>query len=397
MGALKGIRIVDFTRVLAGPYCTMMLADLGADVVKVESVVGGDETRGWGPPHFVEESAYYLCANRNKRGIAVDLKQDGASVIVEKLVAEADVVIHNFLPKSAQRLGLSYERAKRLREDVIYCAISGYGAGDKRPGYDYMLQAVGGLMSITGETAGRPVKVGVAVTDLFTGQFAAISILAALRHRDATGQGQAIDMALYDAQIAMLANVASNVIVSGNDAKRYGNEHANIVPYQAFETADGYVVITVGNDHQYQAFCQAFDFADLAVDPRFASNAQRVRNRSVLIPALEARLRLWKTSDILSKLAATGVPCGEVKSVQAALTAKETAERELIWQVPDGRLAGLHMVGSPLKLLETPPELHRAPPGHGEHTVEVLQELGFADESIENWMKEGVITCSTSH
>ncbi|MCF8566468.1 CoA transferase [Alicyclobacillus tolerans] len=394
MGPLSGVRVLDFTRVLAGPFCTMNLADLGAEVIKIESVHGGDETRGWGPPFISGESAYYLCVNRNKRSIAIDLKSPEGSDIVRKLMADADVVIHNFLPRSANKLGLSYDQVKQVKSDVVYCSISGFGVSENRPGYDYIMQAMGGLMSITGEEGGTPYKVGVAITDLFTGLYAVVGIQAALMERQKTGQGQSIDMALYDAQIAMLANVASNVLVGQNDAKRFGNGHPNIVPYQLFDTSDGQVVITVGNDHQFQSFCSAFGLDELPIDPRFATNPSRVAHRTQLVEILQLTLSSFDTQEVLAKVNKAGVPCGPVRSVKQALFSDETALRNMLWNVPHPDLGDLTLVGSPVKLSATPPALRMPPPRLGEHTREVLSELSYHQDKIDDLKEKGVIlTC----
>jgi crotonobetainyl-CoA:carnitine CoA-transferase CaiB-like acyl-CoA transferase len=391
---LTGVRILDFTRVLAGPFCTMNLADMGADVIKVESTQGGDDTRTWGPPFVGEESAYFLCVNRNKRSIAIDLKSDEGRQIVRNLMLQADVVIHNFLPSSAEKLGLLYDQVKEVKPDVIHCSISGYGNTENIPGYDYILQAVGGLMSITGEPDGAPMKAGVAITDLFTGLYAAIAIQNALFHRMRTGVGQQIDMALYDAQIAMLANVASNVLVSGRDARRFGNEHPNIVPYQLFMTRDGEVVITVGNDHQFRAFCQAIGLEGLAGCQDYATNAKRVENRQSLVPLLEKHLLQFSTKEVLERMTSAHVPCGPVRSVAEALQAPETAKRNMLWKIQHPTAGELTMVGSPLKLSETPPLNHMAPPKLGQHTREILLELGYREAEIRRFEQKGVIlTC----
>ncbi|OFW81726.1 MAG: CoA-transferase [Alicyclobacillus sp. RIFOXYA1_FULL_53_8] len=391
VAALSGIRVLDLTRVLAGPFCTMQLGDLGADVIKVESVDGGDDTRRWGPPYIGTESAYYLTANRNKRSVALDLKTEQGRELLGQLMKTADVVLHNFLPESAARLGVSYEQVRALVPNIVYCAISGYGASENRPGYDYIMQAEGGLMSITGAEDGEPMKVGVAVTDLFTGLYAAVAILAALRHRDQNGDGQAIDMALYDAQLAMLANVASNVLATGREAQRFGNGHPNIVPYQRFDCQDGQVVVTVGNDRQFLDFCHALDLGHLSADARFASNADRVRNRQVLVPLLEEALRRLPTEDILEKLNLARVPCGPVQSVKEALEAADTDNREMIWNSEHPVLGEINLVGSPLKLLLTPPELYRHPPLHGEHTREIMAELDYNSTTIEEWLAKGAV------
>lgn len=391
MTALSGIRVLDLTRVLAGPFCTMQLGDLGADVIKVESVDGGDDTRRWGPPYVGTESAYYLTANRNKRSIALNLKTEQSRDLLAQLIQTADVVLHNFLPESAMRLGVSYEQVKAIRPDIVYCSISGYGTSENRPGYDYIMQAEGGLMSITGTEDGEPMKAGVAVTDLFTGLYAAVAILSALRHRDQTGNGQAIDMALYDAQIAMLANVASNVLVTGNEAQRFGNGHPNIVPYQRFDSQDGQVVVTVGNDRQFLDFCRALGLDDLSEEARFATNPDRVRNRKILVPLLQDALRLLRTDEVVARLNLVRVPCGPVRSVKEALEAEGTQNREMVWSSEHPRIGAINLVGSPLKLLLTPPELHRHPPLHGEHTREIMTELNYNPVTIEEWLEKGVV------
>ncbi|MHB1630368.1 MAG: CaiB/BaiF CoA transferase family protein [Bacilli bacterium] len=398
MQPLTGVTVVDFTRVLAGPFCTMTLGDLGANVIKVESPAGGDDTRAWGPPFAGTESAYYLCANRNKRSIALDLTTPEGRTICGQLIRQADVVVHNFLPHSADKLGLSYGRARAVKPDVVHCSISGYGMASNQPGYDYILQAVGGLMSITGEADGSPVKVGVAITDLFTGLYAAIAIQAALAHRTKTGQGQQIDMALYDAQMAMLANVASNVLIGSADAERFGNEHPNIAPYQLFQTADSQVVVTVGNDRQFKDFCVELDLPPLWADPRYATNAHRVEHRDTLTPLLESRIAELTTAELTARMAAANVPCGPVRSVRSALQADETAARQMIWTADHSALGRVDLIGSPLKLLGTPPALRYPPPMLGEHTQEILLELAYTGAGIQTLQEKGVVrSCSISH
>ncbi|MDQ0189916.1 CoA transferase [Alicyclobacillus cycloheptanicus] len=387
---LSGVRVIDFTRVLAGPFCTMNLADLGADVIKVESL-DGDETRGWGPPFAGDESAYFLCVNRNKRSIALNLADVEGRAVAARLIEGADVVLQNFLPSSAEKLGVSYEQVRAIRPDIIYASISGHGQGSARPGYDYIMQAIGGLMSITGDPAGPPMKVGVAITDLFTGLYATVAIQAALMHRAHTGEGQAIDMALYDAQIAMLANVASNVLISGKDAPRLGNGHPNIVPYQLFHTRDGAVVITVGNDRQFRHFCDELGIPPLYEDERYATNPMRVKHRDTLCPLIEAHLGAMSTAEVIRRLEKAGVPCGPVRSVQEALCAKETVQRDMVWDVVHRTAGQIQLVGSPLKLSETPPELRLPPPFHGEHTTTLLAELGYDEHQIQFMMEKGVV------
>src|SRR5512147_247819 len=286
MQPLQGIRVLDLSRVLAGPYCTMVLGDLGADVIKVESP-DGDETRTWGPPFVNGESAYYLCVNRNKRSIVVDFKTTEGRDIINRLIRQSDILVENFRPGSLARFSLDFESASALNPNLIYCSITGFGqTGSLRdkPGYDFMIQATGGLMSITGEPDGEPMKVGVAVADLFAGQNAVIAILAALQARTQTGKGQHLDISLFDSQVAMLANVASSYLISGNLPKRYGNAHANIVPYQSFQASDGWFVIAVGNDKQFAKMCEVIGKLELINDVRFTTNSARVQNRDELLP-----------------------------------------------------------------------------------------------------------------
>lgn len=387
---LSGIRVIDFTRVLAGPFSTMNLGDLGADVIKVESLEG-DETRSWGPPFAEGESAYFLCVNRNKRSIALNLSMPEGKEVAARLIQGADVVLQNFLPTSAKKLGLSYDQVRAIRPEIIYASISGYGRDIQRPGYDYIMQAMGGLMSITGEPSAEPMKVGVAITDLFTGLYTTIAIQAALLHRDHTGQGQAIDMALYDAQIAMLANVASNVLIGGKNAQRLGNQHPNIVPYQLFQTSDGAVIVTVGNDRQFKSFCDELGLFPLYEDSRYATNSARVLHRDSLCPLLESHMATLSTMDVMTRMDRAGVPCGPVRSVQEALHAQETATRNMIWEVMHRTAGPIQLVGSPLKLSETPTDVRLPPPMLGEHTRVVLTELGYQSHEIQSMLQKKVI------
>lgn len=390
-GPLAGVRVADFTRVLAGPFATMVLGDLGADVVKVEHVRGGDDTRTWGPPFASGESAYYLCANRNKRSLALDLGSEAGRDVSRRLLATADVVVHNLRARSAAKLGLSYDAVRQVRPDVVHCGISGYGEASDRPGYDYVLQAMGGLMSVTGEPDGEPMKAGVALTDLFTGLNAVIAIQAALAERARSGQGQAIDLALYDSQIAMLANVASSALVSGADATRYGNAHASIVPYQLFRTRDGSVVVAVGNDRQFRLLCEVLERPELADDPAYATNDQRVSSRETLVPLLEALIADRGQEELSARLQERGVPVGPVRTVVQALAAQETADREMVWQVPHPLLGTLPLVASPLKLGRTPPRAYLPPPRLGEHSTEVLTSLGYDRDAVDGLLREGVV------
>ena len=383
--ALHGVRILDLSRVLAGPWCTMTLGDLGADVIKIENPTGGDDTRGWGPAfaggdsHSAGESAYYLCANRNKRSVAVDLQTSAGQQLIRDLAAHCDVVVENFKAGALDRYGLDYASLKRVREDIIYCSISGYGRTSPlaaRAGYDFVIQAEGGLMSFSGEAEGEPMKAGVAVADLFTGMVAVQAILAAIIARRNDGQGQLIDLALFDCQLAMLANVASAHLVSGEEPQRFGNAHASVVPYQLLPVRDGEIVLAVGNDRQFRILCDSvLERPEFATDERFATNRARLQYRDQLIPMLREVLRTRDAADWLQRLERTGIPAGQVRSVGAALTSPEAVAREMVTTVPHPLIGELQMVASPIRMNGTPVQTRRPPPLLGEHTQEVLREL----------------------
>ncbi len=391
---LAGRKVLDLSRVLAGPWCTMILADLGAEVVKVENPQGGDDTRHWGPPYVGGEAAYYLCANRNKRSIAVDFSRPEGQEIVRRLAVRADVLVENYKLGGLDRYGLDYPSVSALNPAIVYCSISGYGRASPiadRPGYDYVIQAEGGLMAVTGPAEGEPMKVGVAVADLSTGMAAAQAILAALIARDRDGIGQHIDMALYDCQLSMMANVGAGYLASGAEPRRYGNGHPTVVPYQVFETADGRIVIAVGNDRQFAAFAKLLGRPDLAADPRFAGNPGRIRNRDALLAMVEPLVRARAGADWLAALRAAGVPCGEVRSVGAAMSAPETLARGMIRTVPHPTAGEVALVASPLKLSGTPVAEPVAPPLLGEHSGPVLAELGYQAEEIGVLRETGVV------
>jgi crotonobetainyl-CoA:carnitine CoA-transferase CaiB-like acyl-CoA transferase len=383
---LVGRRILDLSRVLAGPWCTMILADLGAEVIKIEHPEVGDDTRGWGPPYAAGESAYYLCANRTKKSVAVDLSCAAGQAAVRALAATSDVVVENFKLGGLDKYGLDYATLSQDHPELIYCSISGYGRASPLaglPGYDYVIQAVGGLMSINGGKDEPPVRVGVAVADLFTGMAAAQAVLAALIARDRDGRGQHIDMALYDCQLAMLANVGSAVLVSGEDGVRWGNQHPTVVPYQTFATADGNVVVAVGNDRQFRAICKLIGRDDLADDGRFATNAARVVNRASLIEQLIPEVQKQRTSWWLEELAKAGVPGGPVRSIREALDAPEARARDMVQAVAHPLAGKIDLIGSPLKFHETPVVAPIAPPLLGEHSAEVLGGLlGYTPAEI---------------
>jgi formyl-CoA transferase len=380
MQPLNGIHVLDLSRVLAGPYCTMVLGDLGADVIKVESPEG-DETRGWGPPFVGEaqkESAYYLCVNRNKRSIVVDFKTENGLTILRELVKRSDVLVENFRPGTLARFSLDFGSLTALNPNLIYCSITGFGqTGPLRdkPGYDFMIQAMGGLMSITGEPEGEPTKVGVAVADLFAGQNAVIAILAALQARAQTGRGQHLDISLFDSQVGMLANVASNYLVSGKLPKRYGNAHANIVPYQSFQASDGWFVLAVGNDRQFERLGRVIGNLDLVRDQRFVTNSGRVEHREVLISALKQIFLTRTVAEWLTSLDTEGIPCGPINTLDKIFSMPQIPERGMLIQMQHSAIGNLELVGSPLKFSDTPVDYRLAPPGLGEHTEDILKEL----------------------
>jgi crotonobetainyl-CoA:carnitine CoA-transferase CaiB-like acyl-CoA transferase len=373
MASLSGITVLEFSRVLAGPWCGMMLADLGAEVIKVEDF-GGDDTRGLGPPFKDGLSAYFACCNRNKRSIALDLRNPASRPLVEALVRSADVLVENYRTGTAEALGLGHEALAAINPRLVYCSISGYGRegpGAQRPGYDFVVQAEAGLMSITGPADGEPSKVGVAVADLATGQNAAIAILAALRERDASGRGQRIEVSLFDTQLSWLANVGSNVLFTGADAPRYGNAHASIVPYQAFAASDRRFVLAVASEKLWRAACRALERPDWAEHPDYRDNASRVRNREVLCAALAALFATRPAAYWIELFARAGVPAAPINGVQDALHDPLSQARGLVIE-----LGGVPMVASPLRLSRTPVAYQLPPPKLGEHSDEIAARFG---------------------
>lgn len=411
---LAGVRVLDLSRVLAGPWCTQTLADLGADVVKIERPMrngaGGDDTRGWGPPflrdrdgHDTAEAAYYLGANRNKRSVTVDIAQPAGQALIRRMAERSDVFVENFKVGDMARYGLDSASLLALNPRLVYCSITGFGQTGPyrdRAGYDYAVQGMGGLMSVTGPSrqeiaddapGGGPQKVGVAVADLFTGMYASTAILAALRHRDATGQGQAIDMALLDTQVAMLANLGANYLATGVAPQRAGNAHQNIVPYQVFEVSDGHMILAVGNDGQFAKFCEVAGRPELAVDPRFARNADRVRHRAVLVPMLAELMRLRRKSDWLAALEAAKVPCGPINDLAEVFADPQVRARGMTVAMAHPLADDLRLVASPMKFSKTPVTYRRPPPLLGENTVEVLRDLGLTAEEVASLRSSGVI------
>ena len=393
MQPLQNIRVLDLSRVLAGPYCTMVLGDLGAEVIKVEPPEG-DETRGWGPPFAGGESAYYLCVNRNKRGMVVNLKTEEGRAVLRELAMQNDVLVENFRPGTLKKFGLDFETLHELNPRLVYCSISGFGqTGPLRdmPGYDFMIQAMGGVMSITGEPQGEPMKVGVAVADLFAGQNAVIAILAALQARTFTGEGQYLDIALFDSQLGWLANVASNFLISGKNPKRYGNAHANIVPYQSFQASDGWFVVAVGNDKQFESFCEVIGKPELSTDERFSTNSARVENREILLSMLKPIFLETSVSDWLA-LIGDQFPCGAINNFEQVFAMPHVRERQMLVEMDHPTIGALPLVGSPLKMSGTPVGYHLPPPLMGEHTKVILQEvLGFSDEQVNGMVERGCV------
>jgi crotonobetainyl-CoA:carnitine CoA-transferase CaiB-like acyl-CoA transferase len=403
--SLAGVRVLDLSRVLAGPWCTQTLADLGADVIKVERPGSGDDTRGWGPPFLKDrdgadtaEAAYYLGTNRNKRSITVDIAKPAGQALIRELAAQCDVFVENFKVGDMARYGLDAPTLRAANPRLVYCSITGFGQTGPyrdRAGYDYAVQGIGGLMSVTGERddlpGGGPQKVGVAVADLFTGMYAAVGILAALRHRDLTGEGQAIDMALLDTQVAMLANLGANYLATGVAPQRVGNAHQNIVPYQVFEVADGHIILAVGNDGQFAKFCEVARCAELARDPRFARNADRVRHRLTLVPLLAEVMKRRSKTDWLAALEAARVPCGAINDLAEVFADPQVHERGMTVEVAHPLAGAVSLVASPMKLSATPVQYRRAPPLLGEHTDDMLREFGIPKERCAALREQGVI------
>ncbi|WP_206194151.1 CaiB/BaiF CoA transferase family protein [Pseudomonas viridiflava] len=406
MGALSHIRVLDLSRVLAGPWAGQILADLGADVIKVERPVCGDDTRSWGPPFLKDEAgqntteaAYYLSANRNKQSVTIDFTRPEGQRLVRKLVAKSDIVIENFKVGGLAAYGLDYASLKAVNPKLIYCSITGFGQTGpyaKRAGYDFMIQGLGGLMSLTGrpdgDEGGGPVKVGVALTDILTGLYSTTAILAALAHRDQSGVGQYIDMALLDVQVACLANQAMNYLTTGVAPKRLGNAHPNIVPYQDFPTADGDFILTVGNDSQFRKFAEVAGQSQWATDPRFLTNKLRVANRGELIPLIRQATVFKTTAQWVDELEAAGVPCGPVNDLAQVFADPQVLARGLAIELPHALGGRVAQVASPIRLSETPVEYRRAPPLLGEHTAQVLQALlGMSGDEVAALKEAGVL------
>jgi glutaryl-CoA transferase len=394
-GPLDGVRVLDLTRVVAGPYCAMFLGDLGADVVKVEQPGTGDDTRGWGPPFAGGESAYYLCINRNKRSLTLDFKSKRAVELLRQLVKVADVVIENFRPGTMERLGLAEADLRKLNPRLIYASLTGFGADGPMsdwPGYDLIVQAWGGLMSITGTPDGEPVKVGVAIIDLVAGLMLGKAITAALFAREKIGVGQRIDTSLLEAEVASLINVGSNYLVGGKIPARWGNAHPNIVPYQNFKTADGYLVIGVASEVIWKRFCQALGRDDLAANERFANNSKRVENRAELVALLSDMFLQRDNKAWFKLLNEAEVPCAPVQSVDQVFQAPQVLHRDMLMEVEHPTAGNVRMAGIPVKFSVTPASVRRPPPLLGEHNGEILKNwLGMSTEAIDELKREKII------
>lgn len=392
--ALAGIRVIDFSRVLAGPYCSMLLSDFGADVIKIESRQG-DDTRQWGPPFLEGESAYYLSVNRNKRSISIDLKNKVGVELAFQLTKKADILIENFKVGGMKKFGLDYETVFQANPKIIYCSITGYGQNGPRSeqtGYDFIIQAQAGIMSITGQIDGPPTKTGVAIVDVTAGMYANQAILAALHYRDKTGIGQYIDISLFDSQLGWLVNVAENYLVTGTEPKRYGNAHPNIVPYQTFKTLDGHIALAVGNDRQFQVFCLQIGRVDLWNNELFKTNPLRVANREKLIPEIQSEFMKKITSEWLKLFLGMEIPIGPINDIPKAFKDPQSEAREMVQHI--GRKTGKEVpqIGPVAKLSTTPAKIYSAPPKLGEHTREILEnELGISNAEIDLFFDQQIV------
>lgn len=397
-GPLAGIKVLDLSRVLAGPFCSQMLGDLGAEVIKVEQPGQGDDTRKWGPPFLDDgsrDSAYYLCANRNKRSIAIDLSRPEGQDLIRQLAAEADIVLENFRVGGLAKYGLDYPSLRAIKPDLIYCSVTGFGqtGPDKdKGGYDFLIQAMSGVMSVTGEAGRGPVKVGIPISDLTTGLYATISILAALQHRQRTGEGQHIDLALLDAQVAVLANQGSNWLNGGVEPTRLGNEHPTIVPYQDFACADGDIVIALGNDRQFRDLCGVLGLPELAEDPRFTASAARSANRAAMFAVLKPAIARWNSAELLAALEAAKLPGGRINSIPEALAEPQLAARGMIHELPRSDGTPVRFIGFPAQFSASPANYRLAPPRAGEDTRAVLAaRLGLSDAQIDALAAQGIV------
>jgi len=401
-GPLAGFRVLDLSRILAGPWASQMLADLGAEVIKIERPGSGDDTRAWAPPYMPDESgeptteaAYFHSANRGKQSVCIDMSKQQGQVLIQDLVRHSDVLIENFKVGGLKKYGLDYESLKLLNPGLVYCSITGFGQTGpyaERAGYDFMIQAMGGMMSVTGEAQGKPMKIGVALADILTGLYAANAIQAALIHRQKTGEGQYIDMALLDVQVAALANQAMNYLASGNNPRRLGNAHPNIVPYQAFQTSDGHIILAIGNDAQFQRFCELSGRSDLAEDARFQNNSDRVRHRDLLVPQVVDMMQAHDSDWWLRELNARSIPCGPINNLDQVFADAQVKHRGMQLELEHTTAGKVASVANPIKMSQTPLAYDRAPPLLGQHTSEVLFDiLGLEQAAIDQLRDTGVI------
>jgi len=392
---LSGYRVLDLSRILAGPFCTMMLGDQGAEVIKVERPGAGDDTRTWGPPFSGGESAYYLCCNRNKRSITIDLKKPRGVELIKELVKSSDVLVENFTPGLMARFGLDYESLREINPRLVYCSISAYGQDGPyrdRPGYDMVLSAVGGLMWITGPRGGEPCKVGVAITDVVTGVYASGAITSSLLWRERSGRGQYLDCSLLDIQVSALANIASNYLVAGQEAKRWGTAHESIIPYQVFQSKDRPIAVAVANQKLWINFCKAVGKAEWIDDPRFESNPKRVENREVLLPLVDEVMKQKTCDEWVDLLVEEAIPCGPVNNMENLFADPQVQHRDMVAEVPHPTIGTLRLGGIPVKYAETPLSIQRPPPLLGEHTDEILaQLLELSASQIDALKEQGVV------
>jgi len=395
MKALQDVRVLDLTRALAGPFCTLMLGDYGADVVKIELPGTGDDTRSWGPPFIGEESAYFLSINRNKRSLTLNFKEPEAIKIFFQLVKNADVVVENFTPGVMDRFGLDYQAVKSANAQIVYCSISGFGQDgpyQNRPAYDQIMQGVSGLMSITGEADGEPQKVGIAVSDIGAGMWAAFAVMTALHHRERTGEGQYIDISMLDAQIAWLTYQAAYYFANNEPPKRLGAAHPTLVPYQAFMSQDGkYVNVAVGSERIWERFCKGIDRADLKTNPEFTLNGDRVRNRATLVPLLQEYFLTKPASHWVDVLQAVNVPAGPINDLADVFSDPQVLHRQMLLEMPHPTLKSIKQTGLPLKFSVTPGGLDRHPPLLGEHNQEILKDLGYSAAAVERLAEKSII------
>lgn len=391
-GALKGIKVLDLSRILAAPLTAQIFGDLGANVIKVERPGTGDDTRAWGPPFAGGEAAYYLCANRNKRSITLDFKKNRD--ILDRLIKWADIILLNFPFEVLKKNNLCYEDIRPTNPKIIYGLITGYGTSGPyagKTGFDVAVQGMGGIMSITGEPDGGPMKVGVAIVDVTAALYLAIGLLSALHHREKTGEGQFVDVSLLDSQVSWLINVASGYLVSGKPPKRYGNEHPHIVPYQVFQVKDGHIVLAVGNDKQFRDLCDVLEKPEWKDDPDYATNPARVKNREILIPMLQKIFLQDDRDNWVEKMENKGVPGGPINTIDKVFEDPQVIHREMLIEMEHPTAKKLKLVGSPIKMSNTPVSYRQAPPLLGEHTREILIELGYKKEEIEIFIKEGIV------